>query len=125
MDEGQIPPQAREEDAGVRAKLNGETATVPWRELQRFFAQGAVVFVASGLDLVDVGMAMSRDRTDLFQAWLAEGQVALVADPQARDWLAADALLWTLVIKPWILVQEARDGGHPEGSRPGPATHQA
>ena len=93
-----------------RAKLLGETATAPWRELQRFFAQGVVVWVAPGLDLIEVGLAMSGDRTDLFRAWLDSGQAALATDWQARAWLEADAHLWTLVIRPWILVQEMAPG---------------
>ncbi len=97
----------------LRAKLLGETATAPWRELQRFFAQGLVVWVAPGLDLIEVGLAMSGDRADPFRAWLDGGRVALVTDRQARDWLAADAHLWTLVIRPWILVQEMAPGSAP------------
>ncbi|WP_156491762.1 DUF2288 family protein, partial [Oleiphilus sp. HI0123] len=31
--------------------------------------------------------------------------VAQVSDDQALAWYEADAELWTLVIKPWILVQ--------------------
>jgi hypothetical protein len=98
------------EDMMLRAKLNGETATAPWRELQRLFAQGAVVSVAPGLDLVEVGLAMSRDQAGLFQSWLAGGQVTLATDAQARAWLDADAHLWALVIKPWVLVQEPKPG---------------
>ena len=90
----------------LRAKLLGETATAPWRELQRFFAQGVVVWVTPELDLIEVGLAMSGDRADLFRAWLDSGRAALATDQQARDWLVADAHLWTLVIRPWILVQE-------------------
>ena len=104
--EGQDPSAGRAEDLRLRAKLHDETATAPWRELLRFFAQGAVVAVAPGLDLVEVGLAMSRDRAALFQDWLAVGQVALATDGQAKAWLAADTHLWTLVVKPWILVQE-------------------
>jgi hypothetical protein len=121
--EGQDPPAGRAEDLWLRAKLHGETATAPWRELLRFFAQGAVVAVAPGLDLVAVGLAMSRDRVDLFQHWLAIGQVALAADAQAKAWLAADAHLWTLVVKPWILVQEfgPASTGMPAGVRSEPS----
>ncbi len=108
--EDQAPPDGGGEDELLRAKLLGETATAPWRELQRFFAQGAVVSVEPGLDLVEVGLAMSRDRAGLFQAWLAVGQVTLTTDAQARAWLDTDAHLWTLVIKPWILVQELNPG---------------
>jgi hypothetical protein len=31
-----------------------------------------------------------------------------VNDAQAMQWLAQDALLWTVVVKPWILVQHER-----------------
>lgn len=115
--EDQAPPDFGAEDALLRAKLLGETATAPWRELQRFFAQGAVVSVDPGLDLVEVGLAMSRDRAGPFQAWLGVGQVTLTTDAQARAWFDSDAHLWTLVIKPWILVQELDPGslGVPEG----------
>jgi hypothetical protein len=49
---------------------------------------------------------MSRDRGDLFQAWMREGKVSLVSDQQAKGWLAEDAVLWAVVVKPWVLVQE-------------------
>ena len=121
--DGQDPPAGRAEDLRLRAKLHGETATAPWRELLRFFAQGAVVAVAPGLDLVEVGLAMSQDRAALFQDWLAAGQVALVTDAQAKAWLTADAHLWTLVVKPWILVQELGPPrtGIPAGARSEPS----
>lgn len=120
---GQEPPAGPAGDLLLRAKLHGETATAPWRELQRFFAQGAVVAVAPGLDLVEVGLAMSQDRADLFQDWLAAGQVALATDAQAKAWLAADAHLWTLVVKPWILVQELgqMSAGSPAGAGSSPS----
>lgn len=105
------PPEGGAEDLLLRVKLNGETATAPWRELERFFAQGTVVSVAMGLDLVEVGLAMSKDRAGLFQSWMAVGQVSLATDTQARAWHDADAHLWTLVIKPWILVQELASEG--------------
>jgi hypothetical protein len=98
-----------EHDALLRAKINQETSTAPWRELQRFFAQGSAVFVDRSLDLVEVGFAMSRDRRDLFQAWMRDGRVALVSDQQARDWIADDVVLWTVVVKPWVLVQELEE----------------
>lgn len=94
----------------LRAKINQETSTAPWRELQRFFAQGSAVFVDKSLDLVEVACSMSLDRSDLFTGWLADGRVALVSDQQAKDWVESDAVLWTLVVKPWVLVQEMESG---------------
>ncbi len=90
----------------LKVKLNLETARAPWRELQTFFAQGLVLNVAKALDLLTVGEQFAADNKALFEQWLSTGQVAQVNDQQALDWYDKDQHLWTLVIKPWILVQE-------------------
>jgi hypothetical protein len=36
---------------------------------------------------------------------MEEQRVARVSDEQAKAWLDADASLWTVVVKPWLLVQ--------------------
>jgi hypothetical protein len=86
-------------------KLNLETARAPWRELQPFFASGMVLHVREGLDLLLVGEQFAADNAPLFQEWLDSGQVGQVTDGQALEWFDSDAELWTLVIKPWVLVQ--------------------
>ena len=35
-------------------------------------------------------------------------QLSQVLDEQAQQWLDKNAMLWTVVVKPWILVQERR-----------------
>jgi hypothetical protein len=92
----------------LRAKLNRETARIPWAELQRLFARGVVVWVAPVLDLVDTAAAFSQDRTDLVPSEMAAGRIARVDPDQARAWLAQDAALWAVVVSPWVLVQEDR-----------------
>ncbi len=92
----------------LRTKLVGETARVPFAELQRFFAQGVLLSAAQDLDLIDVGAVVAQDDADQFRAWLAEGRIGLVSDEQANCWRAEEATLWTMVVKPWVLVQEAR-----------------
>ena len=89
----------------LEATLNLETATIPWRELQRFFAAGRAIAVAPELDLVKVGAELSRDNADQFKAWMEEGKVDAVSDAQAQAWFEADAEVWALVIKPYVLVQ--------------------
>jgi hypothetical protein len=102
-----LSPDADTPDPQVlRAKLDQETARIPWTELQRFFARGVTVWVAADLDLVDTGLAFARDDAPLIQAEMALGRIARVADDQARDWLAGGAELWALVVSPWVLVQE-------------------
>lgn len=93
------------EDALLNAKLNQETARIPWSELMKWFASGAVVAVSPQLDLIEVAAAMSRDDTQAMQAWIAGQQVAKVSDQQAQNWLDLEVDVWAVVVKPWILVQ--------------------
>ncbi|EXJ17078.1 DUF2288 domain-containing protein [Imhoffiella purpurea] len=89
-----------------RVKLNQETARIAWTELQRFFAQGTVIWVSADLDLVEMGQRFTRDDAQGVAAEMERGAIARVGDDQARAWLQADASLWALVVRPWILVQE-------------------
>lgn len=89
-----------------RARINSETARIGWSELQRFFAAGKVMRVDSELDLVDVAYALEQDDIEQVKKWTDSMQIGPVADAQAREWIEADATLWAVVVKPWVLVQE-------------------
>jgi hypothetical protein len=88
-----------------RAKVNLETAQIAWKELQRYFASGAAIAVAADLDLVEAAYQMSQDNAALIRQWMAAGKLGKVSDEQARGWLAADEILWAVVVSPWVLVQ--------------------
>ena len=88
-----------------RAKVNLETAQMRWCDMQRYFAAGASLFVATELDLVETAFQMSEDNAVLIGQWMAAGQFGKVTDEQARIWLEADASLWAVVVSPWVLVQ--------------------
>lgn len=89
----------------LRAKINLETSQIAWKELLRFFASGTVVEVSPELDLVDAATRISADDKAQVEQWLAAGKIGKVSDDQARIWLESDATLWSVVVKPWILVQ--------------------
>jgi hypothetical protein len=90
------------------AKLNLETSQMQWKELLRHFASGSVIHVSGDLDLVDVAVRISNDDTASVAQWMSEYRVVKVSDAQAATWLEANASLWTVVVKPWILVQQDR-----------------
>jgi hypothetical protein len=92
----------------LRAKVNLETSKIAWRDLQRNFASGVALAVASDLDLVDVAYQMSQDNAAQIQQWMAAGKFGKVSDEQASVWFETDALLWAVVISPWVLVQPVR-----------------
>jgi hypothetical protein len=101
-----------ENDDELRVKINLETARLPWSELERHFAQGTVVYVSEALDLIDVAVRISHDDKASIAAWMAEGKVGKVTDLQAQTWAASEALLWTSVVNPFILVQPEKNKVH-------------
>ncbi len=96
------------DEARVRAKLVSETAKIAWSELQRFFAAGQTLFVAPELDLVDVAFAFQQDDAEQIRHWLKKSRIVPVNDVQARDWIKQDSILWAVVVKPWVLVQNLK-----------------
>lgn len=93
----------------LQAKLTLETASIPWRELQRFFAAGKAVAVDPGLDLIAVAAALANDDRNTFEQWMEQQQVAPVTDEQAGGWFDANATVWAVVVAPWVLVQLKRE----------------
>lgn len=87
--------------------INLETARIAWKELQRYFASGAALFVSGGLDLVDVAVQISKDNKAQVAQWLEAGQITRVSDAQALAWYEANADVWAVVVRPYVLVQSA------------------
>lgn len=92
----------------LRAKVNLETSTIAWKDLQRFFASGAAIAVSADLDLVEVAFQISEDNKKQVAQWLSAGKVAAVSDAQALAWYEADADVWAVVVSPYVLVQEMK-----------------
>ena len=105
---GQTP-----DDDELKHKLLAETSKIAWKELQVFFAQGSAIHVASKLGLVDVAMQMSRDNAEQVKQWMDAGLIAPVSDEQAKLWYDNDILVWAVVVKPWILVQNLKQAVAP------------
>jgi hypothetical protein len=61
--------------------------------------------VSDDLDLVEVAFQMSCDNAALIQQWMGEGKLGKVTDAQAAAWFETDALVWAVVVSPWVLVQ--------------------
>lgn len=87
------------------AKLNCETAQIAWKELERFFASGHVIYVDEELDLVEVAARVAADDTTTVSQWMNEQRITKVTDEQAQSWVESDAQVWAVVVRPWILVQ--------------------
>lgn len=93
-------------DDELRAHLHGETSKLPWVDLEKHFARGVVFKVVKGTDILDVAIVMSRDDKDTLKKMIDEGKVSGAEIDDAKKWHESAASLWTLVIAPWVLVQE-------------------
>ncbi|MFD2270074.1 DUF2288 domain-containing protein [Undibacterium arcticum] len=96
---------ASDQQNELRTCLNQETARIAWAELLRHFAGGSVLLVSNELDLIDVALQIANDNKTAVAQWLAEQRIAPVTDAQAGSWLDAGLEVWSVVVRPWVLVQ--------------------
>ncbi|MFK8332473.1 DUF2288 domain-containing protein [Pseudomonas sp. BJa5] len=90
------------------AKLLGETATIEWKALERFWAKGDLIWVDSTLDLIEVAQAMAENRSEIVAAWRNAGTVSPTTAEQALDLQSRDPEIWAVVVSPFIVIQEKK-----------------
>lgn len=95
-----------ETEQELTARLNRETAKIPWADLQRFYARGELILVDKAMDLIQVACQISLDNKEVLQQWLNQGQVVKAGDQHAMQWQERQPYLWAVVVAPWVLVQE-------------------
>jgi len=93
-------------DEELRAHLHGETSKLPWTELEKHFARGVVFKVAKGIDILDVALVIARDDKDTLKIWIDNKEVLAVEVEDAQKWHDTSASLWSVVVAPFVLVQE-------------------
>jgi hypothetical protein len=95
-----------QEPSTLYAKLLGETAPITWKELQPFFAKGALLWVEPTQDLIAVAQAFAENSEAQVAAWLNSAEVGKVSESKALDLFERDPPLWAVVVSPWVLIQE-------------------
>lgn len=90
----------------LKAKLNAESGKLVWKELEKHYARGVVVKVTQDLDLIDVALCFAEDNKEPIERWLTSGELEKVMEDDARRWNEEDPLFWSVVVAPWVLVQE-------------------
>ena len=89
----------------VKQEIISETSKIAWQELQYFFASGKAVYVSEKLDLIEVASCFANDNKVMVENWMNNKQIMLVENDQAKNWYDNDAIVWAVVVKPWVLVQ--------------------
>ena len=67
-----------------------------------------MIRVSIGTDLIDAALLIAENNATTVQAWLADGSIARAEMSDAEDWHARQPMFWTVVVAPWVLVQEVR-----------------
>lgn len=93
-------------DADIRQILNAETGVLSWKELEKHFARGVVIYVSPSSNLLDVAVGFSKDDKTMVQAWLESGDISRLSTEQAKDWQSREPDIWSVVAAPWVLAQE-------------------
>lgn len=90
-----------------KARIVAETAMIQWKELEKFYAQGLLILVSDQLNLIEVAYAIAQDEADQVTQWLESELLIRDFNQQAIKWEKANAEVWSVVIRPWVLVQKS------------------
>ena len=88
--------------------LSTETAKIEWTELQKFFAAGNVYQLRLGLDLPLLAEKFKCDDALHIKRLLDTEDLKPVSDNQARTWIEQNAIVWAVVVAPFVLVQDLK-----------------
>ncbi len=105
----QLTDQFEVSAVATKESINLETAKIAWKDLEVYFAGGNVISVSPELDLTEVALQITEDNSGQLKDWMTNAMIDVVTDNQAKDYTDTDATVWAVVIKPWILIQSAKN----------------
>lgn len=82
---------------------------VLWSDLQAHATRDAVIVVAAGLDLLDVGEALANNEAARVEAWIREGRLSKPTADDLRLWPAERAARFeSLIVAPFVLIRKVQ-----------------
>ena len=91
----------------LRGELEKMVGPVQWEILKPHAGRDAVVVVNAQLDLVTVGEAIAADNTQAVSRWINEQLIVKPTAEQLADWSAKNKQLKSLIVQPYVLVQDS------------------
>lgn len=89
----------------LKAQLQQQVAPMDWQDLIPHAQRDAIIIVHRNLDIIEVGYAIAKDKTELVQGWINE---QLIQKPTAQQ-----LSLWnenktdkfqTIIVQPFVLI---------------------
>ncbi len=103
-----LEEELQQVEAEEKFKIHAETAKVVWKEIELFYAKGMMIYVHPELDLIKVAYHLSEDNTQQVEQWIEQGKILRSFDEQAAHWAESKEDIWSVVVKPWVLVQAVK-----------------
>jgi len=92
--------------SNVKADLAEMVDVALWEWLSPHAARARVILVGANLDLVDVGVALTEDNTQLVQTWIADGWLRHPTAEELSAWNAENQTEFvSLVVPPFVLAR--------------------
>lgn len=93
----------------MRDRLAASLGDVLFSDLRAHAARDALIVVADGLDMLDVGEAVARDDTEAVKRWIETQQIRKPNAGDLASWAADPAATFeSLVVQPFVLVRPRR-----------------
>ena len=90
----------------LRAELLENLDEAEWQWLIPHVQRDALIVVASGLDLLDVGCALASDNVSSVQKWIGEELIYKPSPSLLSEWNSDRTKRFnTLIVQPYVLVQ--------------------
>ena len=93
------------DDLSVQEKLNMETAIIQWKELQVFFAQGKLLIISKGMDLIDVATTIAENEANKLSQLIEAKKVQFATIEWVKQNTKETTELWAVVVSPYVVAQ--------------------
>jgi hypothetical protein len=94
----------------LKLHINKQTAKMSWKELERAYAQGRVIYLDPTLDMIDTAVSFINDDKVAIESYTSEKKLWKVCDEQAGLWAEKEITFWSVCIPPFVLIQESATG---------------
>lgn len=93
-------------DQKLKEKLIEELDECSWIMLEKHLEREQVVIVGSGLNLIEVAIAIAKDDTAFIKPLLGSKKIEKASNHHRSKWQNTDTKFSMLIIDPFVLIQE-------------------
>ena len=86
-------------------KLNMETGTLLWKDLELFFAKGNLIRVENSQDLIKVAAMIADNAHQEIEVLIANKQIEFMTPDWVKNNCESNSEFWTVVVAPYVVCQ--------------------